>query len=205
MAVPVKIKAWLSEQKVRYTTRKHPVAYTAQEIAAASHVSGKQLAKCVLVLTDAGPRLAVLPATQLIDFGRLKALLRVKTVKLAREGDIKRAFPDVEVGAMPPIGACYGVPMVMDRALADGKTLVCNAGTHTETMTLDASDVVRVNAPRLGSFGVSATPPPKPSKKKASTAAKTPGRATASAKPRRPSTKKPATSARKKPAKKARR
>lgn len=153
MAISDRLKALLDSSKVRYTVVKHPVVYTAQEIAAAQHVSGRQLAKCVLVKTDRGCALAVLPATQLVDLKKLKGLLKAKTVGIAKEADIKAAFPDVEVGAMSPFGHLYGVPVVADRALGESAEIVCNAGSHIETVKLRYQDFLTLAKPRLGSFG----------------------------------------------------
>src|SRR3989338_11499876 len=75
MAISERLKAFLQASRISYTTARHPVVYTAQEIAAAQHVSGRQLAKCVLVKTDRGPVLAVLPAVHLLDFKTLKGIL----------------------------------------------------------------------------------------------------------------------------------
>ena len=117
MAISDKLKAFLQESRVTYTALKHPVVYTAQEIAAAQHVPGRQLAKCVLVKTDQGPVLAVLPAIRLINLKTLKILLGAKTLGIGKEADIRERFPDVEVGAMSPFGNLYQVPVVVDREL----------------------------------------------------------------------------------------
>ena len=147
MAIPKVLAAFLSEHKVKYSTKKHPVAYTAQEIAAAQHVPGAQLAKSVLIKTTDGFVLAVLPATQRVDFKKLQALLKVKNVSIASEGDIKRLFPDMEVGAMPPFGTLYQVPTVVEKGLSACSDSVCNAGSHTETITLKYADVARLVKP----------------------------------------------------------
>ena len=154
MAISSRLKTFLAKHKIKYKTRKHPTAYTAQEIAAAQHVSGKQLAKCVLVNTDKGYFLAVLPAIELVDLAKLKKLLRVKKLSLASEADIRRLFPDVDVGAMSSFGNLYDVPTVMDKALADAEEIVCNAGSHAETITLRYRDFEKWAAPRVGSFGL---------------------------------------------------
>ena len=153
MAISATLRKFLNASKVKYTTATHPVAYTAQELAAAQHVSGRQVAKCVLVKTDRGPALAVLPATALIQFSRLTRLLRARTLTLAKEADIHAAFPDLDVGAMSPFGHLYGIPVVLDRALATADTIVFNAGSHTQTITMRASDVIRLASPTLGDFG----------------------------------------------------
>lgn len=164
MAIAARLKAFLAQHRIRYTTQKHPTAYTAQEIAAALHVSGKQLAKCVVVNTDKGVVLAVLPAASLIDFAKLKKVLRAKKLELAHESDIKRAFPDVEIGAMSVFGNLYNVPVVVDKALAASEQIACNAGSHTKTITLRYKDFEKTAKPKFGAFSL---PAGKAAKKKA--------------------------------------
>ncbi len=151
------LKAFLTQQRITHTSMKHPVAYTAQEIAAAQHVPGKQLAKCVLVKTNHGVRLAVLPAVYRIDFPKLKKLLNATSLSLASEADIKQAFPGVEVGAMSVFGNLYSIPVVVDKSLAESPEIVCNAGTHSETVKLRYRDFERVVKAKAGAF-VSAPP-----------------------------------------------
>ena len=142
------LKTFLAQQRIAYTTLKHPVAYTAQEIAAAQHVPGKQLAKCVLVKTNHGVRLAVLPAIYRVHLPKLKTLLNAKSLSLAGESDIKQAFPGVEVGAMSVFGNLYSVPVVVDKSLAESAEIVCNAGTHSETIKLRYRDFERTVKPK---------------------------------------------------------
>lgn len=165
MAISAKLKELLAAHQIQYTTQKHPVAYTAQEIAAALHVPGRQLAKCVLVNTDRGCSLAVLPASRLIDFKRLRKALGAKKLSLAKEADIKQAFPDIEVGAMSPFGNLYNVPVIVEKTLTECETIACNAGTHTETLTLRYRDVAALVKPRSGAFLLEQAKPAATSKK----------------------------------------
>ena len=57
-----KLKDYLEERHIRYSAIQHSRAYTAQEIAAAAHVPGKEMAKTVVVKIDGDLVLAVLPA-----------------------------------------------------------------------------------------------------------------------------------------------
>ena len=154
MAVSARLKTFLDGAKVKYSVAKHPVVYTAQEIAAAQHVPGRKLAKCVLVISDRGPVLAVLPAIYLIDLKRLKAFLKAKTVSIGKEADIKVRFPDVEVGAMSPFGNLYDVPVVVDRDLAGSDEIVFNGGSHTETIKMRYKDFAALVKPKSGPFGL---------------------------------------------------
>ena len=171
MAVSAKLKALLDGAKVKYKVMTHPVVYTAQEIAAAQHIPGRQLAKCVLVKTDRGPTLAVLPAVHRIDFKKLKSVLGVKSVSIANEEHIKAQFPDVEVGAMSPFGNLYSVPVVVDRDLGQTEEIVFNAGSHTDTIKMRYQDFAGLVKPKTGAFG-QPFPGPKPAKTKKAASSK---------------------------------
>ena len=161
MAISERLQAHLQQAKARYTVAKHPAAYTAQELAAVQHVPGRRMAKCVLVTTDRGPLLAVLPATQLIDFKLLKTVAGAKRVRIATEADITQRFPDVDVGAMSPFGNLYDVPVVVERTLGESEAITFNAGSHTETITMRYHDVIALIKPRIGTFAhpiISASP-----------------------------------------------
>ncbi len=161
MAISSKLKAFLDQAKVPYTTAKHPPVYTAQEIAAAQHVPGKQLAKCVLVKTAQGPALCVLSATHLIDCKRLKSVLGGGSLSIAKEADVKAAFPDVEVGAMSPFGNLYNVRVAADQGLGESPEIVFNGGTHTETVKMRYQDFIALVKPTVGAFGQAIAPPAK--------------------------------------------
>jgi Ala-tRNA(Pro) deacylase len=187
MGISGKLASFLQSAHVAYTSVKHPVAYTAQEIAAAQHVPGRQLAKSVLVNTPAGSVLAVLPAIERVDLKQLKALLRAKTLAIAKEADIKQRFPDIEVGAMSPFGNLYQVPVVVDQALADAGEIVFNGGTHTDTVKMKYADFARLVSPRVGRFGETVNPPAPKKKSKKVKKVKT-----KTAKKNKPAKKKPA-------------
>ena len=179
MAVSEILRKFLASSKIRYTVARHPVAYTAQEIAAAQHVPGRQLAKSVLVKTERGAVLAVLPAIHLIDLKKLKAALGAKQLTIAKETDIKRQFPDIEVGAMSPFGNLYGVPVIVDRDLGEAEEVVFNGGSHTETVKLRYRDFAALVHPKTGAFSLSLK---KPARRKA---VKTTRRSATGAKPSR--------------------
>ena len=153
MAIVAKLKKYLDENKIKYQTLKHPVAYTAQEIAAAQHVPGKQVVKSVLVKADDKYVLTVLPAIHLIDTNKLKDIIKCKTLKIATEDEIAKVIPDYEVGAMPPFGTLYGLDVYADETLKEDIEIVFNAGTHTDTVKIKYADFEKLANPKLASFG----------------------------------------------------
>ncbi|HAH26104.1 MAG TPA: deacylase [Prolixibacteraceae bacterium] len=147
-----KLKAYLDEANIRYLTIGHSSAYTSQEIAASAHVSGKEFAKTVMIKIDGELAMAVLPASCFIDFESIKKIFETKDVALATESEFKDRFPDCEIGAMPPFGNLYGLPVYVADSLAEYKDIAFNAGTHTEVMILNYMDYKRIVKPRVFKF-----------------------------------------------------
>ena len=152
MTVSKQLKKFLDDAGVSYKVTKHPEAFTAQEVAAVEHVPGKAMAKVVMVLADKKPLMSVLPASYRVNFDKLKKLLGAKTVRLASEEEFGGLFPDCEVGAMPPFGEMFDLPVCSDQALQEAERITFNAGTHTETVTVTYADYERLAQPTVGDF-----------------------------------------------------
>jgi len=149
-----RLKKYLREHKVPYELMTHPEAYTAQEVAAAQHVSGHQLAKVVMVWADGQMTMLVLPASARVNLRKAADLLGVKEVRLATEAEFSKRFPDCKVGAMPPFGNLYELPVYVDRALTEYEEIVFRIGTYTETMKIAYADFERLVQPQIGDFGL---------------------------------------------------
>jgi Ala-tRNA(Pro) deacylase len=120
-----------------------------------------------------------------VDFTKLRKLLNATSLSLASEADIQHAFPGVEVGAMSMFGNLYSVPVVVDKSLAESVEIVCNAGTHSETMKLLYRDFERAVKPKVGAF-LAAQPAASKSKPKSKPKKKAAAKRPARLSPRRP-------------------
>ncbi len=147
-----KLKAFLDQEKVKYTTVKHSRAYTSQEIAASTHVAGKEFAKTVILIVNGKMAMAVLPASYEVDFDLIKEILGTPNVSLATEPEFKYRFSDCELGAMPPFGNLYDMDVFVAEALTEDKEIAFNAGSHTEIIRLDLVDYMRLVNPRIVKF-----------------------------------------------------
>ncbi|MBI3933010.1 MAG: YbaK/EbsC family protein [Acidobacteria bacterium] len=148
-----RLKTFLEEKGVPYATLPHEPAYTAQGVAARTHVHGWELAKSVVLKVDGAYALAVLPAPAHVDIERFRAATGAKTVALATEEEFKGLFPGCDVGAMPPFGNLYGLPVYVDERLTKDPSIVFNAGTHWEAVRMDYADFARLVQPRVIRFG----------------------------------------------------
>lgn len=148
--MPIKeLKEYLDTKKIKYFAVAHSPAYTSQEIAAAAHVSGKQLAKTVIVKLDGKFAMIVIRANDHINFEKLKEATKAHEVDLAGESEFKDKFPGCELGAMPPFGALYNMPVFISSKLIDQDTILFNAGSHSELMQMKFSDFERLVAPKM--------------------------------------------------------
>lgn len=146
------LTSFLDKNKVEYVTIRHSPAYTAQKIAAAAHIPGREVAKTVMVNVDGKMAMAVLRATDQVDLDLLRGTAKAKSVSLATEDEFKDAFKGVELGAMPPFGNLYGMDVYVDQALSKDQQIAFNAGNHTELIQLTYADFERLAKPRVANF-----------------------------------------------------
>ncbi len=143
------LKKFLDKHGIKYLTIKHSPAFTAKEIAASAHVSGKELAKTVMIRVNGQMAMAVLPSTLQLDFDVVRNALSAKDVELATEREFKSLFPDCDVGAMPPFGNLYDMDVYVDETLQEDEEIAFNAGTHTELVKLAYRDFERLVKPEV--------------------------------------------------------
>jgi Ala-tRNA(Pro) deacylase len=147
-----KLKEFLDSHNIKYVSITHSKAYTAQGIAAAAHISGKELAKTVMINVDGQMAMAVLPASEQVNLDALKTPLKAKKVELASERQFRDRFADCELGAMPPFGNLYELKVIVDETLTHDKEIAFNAGTHLELIKLAYSDFAQLAQPTVLRF-----------------------------------------------------
>jgi Ala-tRNA(Pro) deacylase len=148
---------YLDSHHVRYATVQHPAAYSANQVASATHIPAREVAKTVMIKVDGVLAMAVLPASRDIDLEMLEAVLNADRIRLAGESEFKRRFPDCETGAMPPFGNLYDMKVYVDESLTLDEEIAFEAGSHQEAMRLSFADfkdlvhpiVLRFSVPRV--------------------------------------------------------
>lgn len=150
MSIPKKITKFLDSKDVKYRHFTHPQAFTASETAQAQHVSGRELAKSVVVMADGRLMLAVIPANDRLDIEKLSHLVGASSIRLAKEDEFAEVFGGCEVGAEPPLGKLYDVPVWLDASFEDHANIIFNAGTHTDTIQMSVGDFENVEEPKVG-------------------------------------------------------
>lgn len=149
MPIMRRLKEILDQARVSYEVYNHALAYTAQEVAATQHVSGKEMAKVVMLKVDGALVMGVLMGSQKVSLNRAKQSLGANEVRVATEDEFISRFPDCEIGAMPPFGNLFGLPVYVDPALEQDEFIYFNAGNHVQTIRVRYKDFERLVQPRV--------------------------------------------------------
>lgn len=152
MSISQKLKTYLDCERVHYDVLPHTESYRASTIAQILHAPEKEMAKVVIVKVDERFVMMVLPASWNVDLHRLREVLVTNHVRLATEDELKGLFPDCEVGAMPPFGILYGLPVYVDRSLTEDEQIIFEAGTHSEAIRMRYWDFAALVFPVVTEF-----------------------------------------------------
>jgi Ala-tRNA(Pro) deacylase len=151
MSMPARLESHLSKHHIVYGRVFHPPIHGAQRTAAVMHYAGKEVAKTIALRTGHKTFLAVLPASHHINLQRLGAIVggRVHMLDERRSSEL---FPDCEVGALPPFGELYGLPVYMDQALVENSEIIFCAGKLSEGIRMGNVEFMHLVKPKVGEF-----------------------------------------------------
>ncbi|RIK65179.1 MAG: hypothetical protein DCC65_12675 [Planctomycetota bacterium] len=148
----MKLEKVLDDQEIPYKKLWHRPTYTSQDLAAAEHVSGYEVAKPVVVRGARGFAMCVVAAPDQVDLNKVARLLGEESVRLATEDEMKSLFPDCELGAEPPVGNLFGIRTIMDHRLRYDERLFMQIGSHTEAVRMRRDDWEQITQPIVGAI-----------------------------------------------------
>ena len=139
----------LERASIAYELIDHARTTTAAAEARVLGVAQHEVAKTVVLRTPEGFVRAVLPASDRLDLGKLRGILGTKDVELATEAVLAGAYPEFELGAVPPLTGGDGDRVLVDRRLNENEWVVLEAGTHEQSLRLRMSDLVELTDAQL--------------------------------------------------------
>jgi Ala-tRNA(Pro) deacylase len=145
---------YLEQEKTQFRVTQHEPVYTAKQLACVEKVRPEQVAKTVVVEADGEFYLCVLPADRRIDFRALRKYLGAKNAGLASEAEMVGLFGDSEIGAEPPFGVPYNLPVLMEESLSIDQQIVFLAGAHTKSIWMEMDEYLRLVKPQIMRFAL---------------------------------------------------
>lgn len=150
------LRSLLEHEQVHYSLIRHAPTYTAQETATLMRIPPREMAKSVMVSLDGRLAMVVVPASRRVSPALLREVSGACVVRVLSEDDFRAAFPDCELGAMPPFGNLYNLAVYVAEELTAAEWVAFRAGRHTELMWMRYEDFARLVRPvvaRLGERG----------------------------------------------------
>lgn len=139
---------WLAQHDVEFETHEHAPAETARATARAEGVDPRTFAKVVAMRGDGRTALVVIDAVDRVDLHKARRALDAGDVRLLSEAELAELAPDCELGAVPAVGALYGIDVVADHAVRDDRDISFNAGSHRFSVRVDRADWERAASVR---------------------------------------------------------
>lgn len=143
------LRRLFDSRHIPYSLTSHPTALRASEVASVEHLPAWEVAKTVVVFGDDKYHLVIVPADRYVDMRELQFALDMKHVRLATEAELTTLFPDCELGAMPPLGVLFDLPVYLDSELAGEVMITFNAGTHHECVHMKTADFKKLTKPTV--------------------------------------------------------
>jgi Ala-tRNA(Pro) deacylase len=141
---PRRLVEQLERASIPYELLDHPRTTTAADEARALGLDAQEVAKTIVLVTPDGFVRAVVPASARLDLRKVRALLDTKDVQLATEEVLAGAYPDFELGAVPPLTGEDGDRVLVDRQLREREWVVLEAGTHEQSVRLRTADLIEL-------------------------------------------------------------
>jgi Ala-tRNA(Pro) deacylase len=148
----MRVTEFLDKSAVHYEVSEHAPAFTSQQMAAVEHEQGRYVAKPVIIKADGKYLMCVLSACYKIDLGALKSQLGARSVDLATEKEIGSIFDDCDLGAEPPFGNLYDLPVIMDKALDKDDHITFQGGAHDKAIRMSMEDYRKLVEPKVLEF-----------------------------------------------------
>lgn len=147
MSVHSSIIALLDERGVQYTTEHHEVTITSQDAARIRNVSLHAGAKALVIRGNKTRNhyLFVMPADLRLSSTKVTAIIGEK-FSFAPEPE---AVTGCVRGSVPPLGSMIGLKTYCDKRLAENEIIHFNAGSLTDSVTMQYTDYLAIEKPEL--------------------------------------------------------
>ncbi len=144
MAVALTVREFLEDRHIAFEEFPHAKTDTSMSLAQSVHLPGDFVAKAVVLKDRTGAYvMAILPATHHIEMDAAIELFGDK-LEMAEEDELGAVFEDCAVGAIPPAGRAYGLPMIWDDRVTRGQDVYFEGGDHTTIVHVERDGFVRM-------------------------------------------------------------
>lgn len=129
MSIANRLQRYIAERQVNWDAVAHEASSSCMEAAHSAHVPPDRVAKAVVLKGNKGYVMAVLPANHHLDVEDLGEAIS-DDLALVTETTLGTLFADCQPGAIPPVGAAYGISTLWDEELGRRADVYFEGGDH---------------------------------------------------------------------------
>ncbi len=145
------IVAMLENAHVQYKAYEHEPVRTSEEAAKVRNTDPHEGAKALVLYADGKPIMVAVAGDQKVDMKAFKKLYSVRDLRMATPEEVVKVT-SVPIGAVPPFGHIFGIPLYMDSGLKTNEYVVFNAGLHHKSIRFKEVDYEKVAKPIIGAY-----------------------------------------------------
>lgn len=145
MSIAPTLQKYLIDENIQFEEIAHEPTMSSARTAQTCHIPGDRLAKGIVLRRDGEYMLAVMPASRRLRMPELRAALD-SDVDMADEAEINELFRDCVHGAVPAIGKCYGLNLIVDDSINAPPDIYMEAGDHQTLLHLSQAQFARLTA-----------------------------------------------------------
>lgn len=164
MPISSKVINFLNKAKVKYEQIEHKKVFTAYDKAATLKVKPNVIGKSLALKADRDLAIVLVPGNKKLDLMKIKKAVNVwrkkQSLKLIKKVDfisetiIKNKFKGIKIGAIPPFGEIWKLPVFVDRGLMKEKNIFVNSGIYEISFKISPKVFEKLEA-ILGNFSKS--------------------------------------------------
>lgn len=167
MAIPASLSRLLEKNAIAHEVLEHRTVFTAYDLAQTLGMDLPSIAKTMLLKTNDGFVLVVVPSNKHVDIPKVKKAAMVSKISIATEKDMASKLK-IKPGALTPFGSVYHAVVIVDTGIAKQKKIVVGAGSFTESLLIKPKDLITVEKAVVAAVSVAPKKPykiqPKPAK-----------------------------------------
>ena len=137
MSIAPTLQRYLTAENVQYDVIPHDPTMSSARTAETCRISRDRLAKANVL------RRNVLQASHHLRLSDLRDQLG-DNVEMAKESEIDPLFPDCAHGAVPPLGHCYALPLIVDDSIEAQPEIYMEAGDHETLLHISHAQFARL-------------------------------------------------------------
>ncbi len=150
-AVYEQIVASIKNSGFVYQAYEHEPVVTSAQAAKVRATALHMGVKALVMYADGKPIMVAVGADRKVDMKVFKHAFAVRDLRMATPEEVL-TVTSVPIGAVPPFGHIFGIPLYLDEAVRANETVVFNSGLHTKSISLKESDYEKIAKPIIGNY-----------------------------------------------------